>query len=77
MLLGMPLPRIRQPDVAPVTLTRRPTTAGILAAHAHGEDWARVFDAGPGIWAVIATAVLNAPISVVRDRAAHGVVCVE
>jgi hypothetical protein len=40
-----------------------------------------VFDAGADdgdrIEAVIATTVLNAPISVVRDRAAHGVVCVE
>jgi hypothetical protein len=78
----MPLPRIGQPmrragDADAAADNRR---GWILAAHAHGEDSARVFDAGPDdterIWAVIATTVLNAPVSVVRDRAPHGVVCV-
>ena len=43
----------------------------ILAAGGHGEDWARVFHAGPEdaerIWAAISAAV--------RDRAPHGAVC--
>ena len=51
----------------------------ILAAAGHGEEWARVFHAGPQdselIWAAIAAAVVHAPVSVVRDRAPHGVVC--
>jgi hypothetical protein len=51
----------------------------ILAAAGHGEEWARVFQAGPQdserVWAAIATAVPRAPVSVVRDRAPYGVVC--
>jgi hypothetical protein len=51
----------------------------ILAALGHGEEWARVFHAGPQdrelIWAAIAAAVVDAPVSVVRVRAPHGVVC--
>ena len=51
----------------------------ILAAGGHGEDWARVFHAGPEdaerIWAAISAAVRDAPVSVVRDRAPHGAVC--
>jgi hypothetical protein len=51
----------------------------ILAPHGHGEDWGRMFDVGPGdserIWAAISAAVLDARVSVVRDRAPHGVVC--
>lgn len=51
----------------------------ILAAHGHGEDWARVFGVGPDdsgrIWTVIAAAVRDAPVAVIRDRAPHGVVC--
>ena len=50
-----------------------------LATAGHGDEWARVFHAGPQdselIWAAIATAVVEAPVSVVRDRAPHGVVC--
>ena len=38
-----------------------------------------MFHAGPQdselIWAAIATAVVHTPVSVVRDRAPHGVVC--
>ena len=38
-----------------------------------------MFHAGPQdgelIWAATATAVVHAPVSVVRDRAPHGVVC--
>jgi hypothetical protein len=51
----------------------------ILAAAGHGDEWARVFHAGPRdserIWAAIAVAILQAPVSVFRDRAPHGVVC--
>jgi hypothetical protein len=78
--LGTPLARIGQP-------TRRAGDADAAADNRRGSSprtpTARtgVFDAGADdgdrIEAVIATTVLNAPISVVRDRAAHGVVCVE
>jgi hypothetical protein len=51
----------------------------ILAAAGHGEEWARVFQAGPQeserVWAAIAAAVLRAPVSGIRDRAPYGVVC--
>ena len=51
----------------------------ILAAAGHGEQWERVFRAGPQdserIWAAIAAGVLRAPVAVVRDRAPYGVVC--
>lgn len=51
----------------------------ILAAHGHGAEWARVFDAGPDdseqVWQAIAMAVLGAPVSTLRARGPHGVVC--
>jgi hypothetical protein len=51
----------------------------ILAAAGHGEEWARVLHIGlqdhERLWTAIADAVLHAPVSVVRDRAAHGVIC--
>jgi hypothetical protein len=77
----MPLPTIGQPmpRAAEAFTTEDKWRGWILAAHGHGEDWARVFDVGPDsssrIWAAIAAAVLDAPVSVVRDRAPDGVVC--
>jgi hypothetical protein len=51
----------------------------ILAAHGHGDEWARVFGVGPNesgrVWAAISPVVRDAAVSVVRDRAPHGVVC--
>jgi hypothetical protein len=51
----------------------------ILAARGHGPEWARVFGIGPNdgdrLWRSIASAALEAPISTVRDRGEHGVVC--
>ena len=51
----------------------------ILAAHGHGDDWERVFGVRPNdserVWAAISPAVLDAPVSVVRERAPYGVVC--
>jgi hypothetical protein len=51
----------------------------ILAAQGHGEDWAHTFEVGlddsERIWAAITATVLAAPVSVVRDRTPHGIVC--
>lgn len=51
----------------------------ILAAHGHGPEWARIFEAGPDdgeqIWQALATAVGGTPVSTICDRAPHGVVC--
>jgi hypothetical protein len=71
---GQPMPRA--PD-AYATPEKWP--GWILAAHGHGGDWARVFRAGADdserIWNAISAAVLETPVSVVRDRAPFGVVC--
>lgn len=77
----MPFPTVGQPmpRAADAHATAEKWRGWILAAHGHGEDWARVFHAGPEdserSWAAIAAAVLDAPVSVMRDRAPHGVVC--
>lgn len=61
------------------TRRRRSGAAGSLAAHGHGPEWARAFDIGSNdreqIWRAIAATVLDAPVSTVRDRAPHCVVC--
>jgi len=71
---GQPLPR-----AADARATADKWQGWILAAPGHAREWARVFDVGPddseGIWQAIAAAVLDAPVSTVRDRAPHGVVC--
>jgi len=45
----------------------------------HGPEWEHVFNVGADdselIWRAIAAVVLDAPVSTVRDRAPHGVVC--
>ena len=77
----MPFPTIGQPlpHAADAYATADKWQGWILAAAGHGDEWARVFHAGPQdtelIWAAIAVAVLDAPVSDVRDRAPHGVVC--
>jgi hypothetical protein len=51
----------------------------ILAPRGHGPEWARVFGVGlkdsERVWSAIAAGVLDAPVSAIRDRAPHGVVC--
>jgi hypothetical protein len=77
----MPFPRLDSRCVPPPRPTRQRTRwqDWILAATGDGEEWARVFHTGPQdserIWAAIAAAVLHAPVSVIRNRAPHGVVC--
>lgn len=77
----MPFPTIRHPmpRASDAYATEDKWLGWILAPHGHREDWARVFGVGPNdsgrIWATIAAAVRDAPVSVVRDRAPHGVVC--
>ncbi len=77
----MPFPTIGQPmpRAADAHARDEKWRGWILAAHGHGEDWAHVFDVGPGdserIWAAIAAAIRDTPVSIVRDRAPHGVVC--
>jgi hypothetical protein len=71
---GQPMPR-----AADAYATADKWQGWILAAAGHGGEWARVFHVGSEaagqIWVAIAAAVLDAPVSVVRDRAPHGVVC--
>lgn len=77
----MPCPEIGQPlrRAHDAYATANKWRGWILAPHGHGPDWARVFDIGSDdsqqIWCASATAVLDAPVSTVRDRAPHGVVC--
>jgi hypothetical protein len=68
----MPFPTIGQPmpRAADAYSTAEKWQGWILAAAGHGEEWARVFRAGPQdserIWTTIAAAVRNAPVSVVE-----------
>lgn len=77
----MPFPKIGQPlpRVSDAYATVEKWRGWIVAVHGHGPEWARVFDAGSDdserIWDAITAAVLDAPVSVVRDRAPYGVVC--
>jgi hypothetical protein len=72
--IGQPLPRADEAH-AP----KEKWHGWIVAAHGHGPEWTRVFDVGPDdseeLWHAIAAAVLDAPVSTVRERAPHGVVC--
>jgi hypothetical protein len=72
--IGQPLPRASDTYAAP-----EKWRGWILAAHGHLPEWARVFDVGADdggrIWSAITEAILDAPVSTVRDRARHGVVC--
>lgn len=51
----------------------------ILAARGHGPEWAGVFRVSlkdrERIWSAIAVQVLDAPVTTIRDRAPHSVVC--
>ena len=78
---AMPFPTIGQPmpRAADAYATPEKWRGWILAPQGHGRDWARVFGAGAKdserLWNAISDAVLDAPVSAVRDRAPHGVVC--
>lgn len=72
--IGQPLPRAADADAM-----ADKWRGWILAVHGHGPEWARVFNVGPldseQIWLAIAAAVLDAPVSTIRNRAPYGVVC--
>jgi hypothetical protein len=67
------------PRAAEANASRRKWPGWILAARGHGPEWARVFGVGltdsERIWTALAEAILDAPVSTIRDRAPHGVVC--
>ena len=71
--VGHPLPRADEAYGTPEKWAE-----WILADRGHGQEWARVFGAGPAdaerIWQAIADAVLDAPISAIRS-VALGVTC--
>jgi hypothetical protein len=71
--IGQPLPRA---DDAYATAEK--WTEWILADRGHGREWTRVFRVGPAdseqIWQAMADAVLDAPVSSVRE-VALGVTC--
>lgn len=77
----MPFPTIGQPmpRAADAHSSGQKWARWILAAHGHGPEWARVFRAGvedrERIWSAIAARVLDAPVTTIRHRAPHGVVC--
>ena len=64
--VGQPLPRAAEAYTAPEKWDQ-----WILAERGHGHEWARVFLVSPthadAIWRAIADAVLDAPISSVRE----------
>jgi hypothetical protein len=64
--VGEPLPR-----VAEAFGVREKWDQWILAGRGHGWEWARVFRVGPAdveeIWRAVADAVLDAPISSIRE----------
>jgi hypothetical protein len=73
-VIGQPIPRAREAYTA-----REKWHRWILAPAGHGNEWSRVFraqrkDAG-AIWIVIARGVRTAPLSSMRDRREHGIVC--
>jgi len=71
--VGHPLPRADEAYGTPEKWAE-----WILAHRGHGQEWARVFGAGPAdaerIWQAIADAVLDAPVSAIRN-VALGVTC--
>ena len=72
--VGEPLPRAAEAWCEPSKWD-----GWILAARGHGAEWARVLHVGPedveAVWAAIATAVLVAPVSRVRNPGKHGLSC--
>ncbi len=72
-VVGLPLPRAESAYTAPEKLE------WILAEHGHGREWALVFRVGDDdaarLWSAIAQAVVDAPVSSIRDLSPFGVVC--
>ncbi|HEY1357798.1 MAG TPA: hypothetical protein VGF21_05790 [Thermoleophilaceae bacterium] len=77
----MPFPKIAQPlpRAGDAHASGEKWDGWILAARGHGPEWARVFRAGlddrERIWSAIAAAIIDAPVTAIRDRPPHGVVC--
>jgi hypothetical protein len=77
----MPYPEIGQPlpRAADAYATAEKWRGWILAERGHGPDWARVFDVGPAsserIWSALSEAIVDAPVSGLRDRTPYGLVC--
>jgi hypothetical protein len=73
-IIGLPLPRATEAYAEPEKWDQ-----WILAERGHGPEWARVFRIGGNdaqrLWNVIADAILDAPISAIRDGSPHGVGC--
>jgi hypothetical protein len=71
--VGQPLPRADDAYAASEKLE------WILAEHGHGPEWARVLcvagDDSERLWSAIAQAVLDAPVSSIRDLSPFGVGC--
>ncbi|HEV2998850.1 MAG TPA: hypothetical protein VGX16_07060 [Solirubrobacteraceae bacterium] len=72
-IIGWPLPRAGDAYADPEKLE------WVLAERGHGREWARVLrvgrdDAGR-LWGAIAWAVLDAPVSAIRDLSPFGVGC--
>ena len=71
--VGEPLPRATEAYTTPEKLD------WMLAANGHGPEWAQVFRVAPDdaqrVWRTLAQAVLNAPISSIRDVNPYGVSC--
>lgn len=72
--LGQPMPRATDAHGAD-----EKWRGWIFAAHGHGSEWRRVFGVGPEdrerIWSAIREVLVDVPVSTIRSRAPHGVVC--
>lgn len=77
----MSVPQVRHPlPRAPEAVSDRAKwTDWILASRGHGEDWSAVFGVGlddaDRIWELLRLAVRGAPVTAIRDRGQHGLVC--
>src|ERR1700722_7238715 len=71
--IGELLPRAAEAHTTPEKL------GGMLAAHGHGPEWARVFRVqsadATDVWSAIAQAIIGVSISSIRDAGLYGVSC--
>ncbi len=71
--IGLPLPRAADARAAPKKL------AWLLAEHGPGREWARVLRVpdhdSARLWGAIARALIDAPVSSIRDLSPFGIVC--